>query len=58
MVDLGNSLIIQPAAYPAVKVYSLRKEIVTLFPPNMMVRTAMADDEKIVLARKMNVQVA
>ena len=58
MVDLENGLIIQSAAYPAVKVYSLGKEIVTLLPLNMAVRTAMVHDEKIVLARKVNAQVA
>ena len=57
MVDLGNGLIIQLAVYLVAEVCSLRKEIVTLLLLNMVVKTVMVHDEKIVLARKANVQV-
>ena len=56
-MDLENGLIIQLAAYLAVEVCSLGKEIVTLLPLNMVVKTVMVHDEKIVPARKVNVQV-
>ena len=57
MVDLGNGLIIQLAVYLVAEVCSLRKEIVTLLLLNMVVKTVMVHDGKIVPARKANVQV-
>ena len=57
MVNLGNGLIIQLAVYLVVEVCSLGKEVVTLLPLNMVVKTAMVHDKKIVPARKANVQV-
>ena len=58
MVDLGNGQIIPRAAYLVVEVCSLEKEIVTLLPLNMMVKTVMVHHEKIVLVGKLNAQVA
>ena len=57
MVDLGNGLIIQLVVYLVAEVCSLRKEIVTLLPLNMVVKTVMVHEEKIAPARKENVQV-
>ena len=58
MVDLGNGQIIPRVAYLVVEVCSLEKEIVTLLPLNMMVKTVMVHHEKIVLVGKLNAQVA
>ena len=58
MVDLGNGQIIQLAAYLVEEVCSLEKELVTLLPLNMAVKTVMAHHEKIVPAGKLSAQVA
>ena len=58
MVDLGNGQIIQLAAYLVEEVCSLEKELVTLLPLNMVVKTVMAHQEKIVPVGKPNAEVA
>ena len=57
MVDLGDGLIIQLAVYLVVEVCSSEKEIVTLLPLNMVVKTVMAHQNKIDPAGKPNAQV-
>ena len=56
-MDLGNGLIIHLVVYLVVEVFSSGKESVTLLPLNMVVRTVMDHDEKVVSAIKANVQV-
>ena len=58
MVDLGNGQIIQLAAYLVEEVCSLEKELVTLLPLNMVVKTVMAHQKKIVPVGKPNAEVA
>ena len=57
MVYLGIGLNIQFAVYLVVEVCSIEKESATLLYLNMVVKIVMAQLVKIVLARKLNVQV-
>ena len=57
MVYLGIGLNIQFAVYLVVEVCSIKKESATLLHLNMVVKIVMAQLVKIVLARKLNVQV-
>ena len=57
MVDLGIGLIIQLALYLVVEVCSIKKESAIPLPLNMVVKIVMAQNAKIVLARKPVVQV-
>ena len=57
MVYLGIGLNIQFAVYLVVEVCGIEKESATLLHLNMVVKIVMAQLVKIVLARKLNVQV-
>ena len=57
MAYLGIGLNIQFAVYLVVEVCSIEKESATLLYLNMVVKIVMAQLVKIVLARKLNVQV-
>ena len=57
MVYLGIGLNIQFAVYLVVEVCSIEKESATLLYLKMVVKIVMAQLVKIVLARKLNVQV-